>query len=105
MQFVAMQAIFQIKHQHRSQLLEYEAAAATYCQLDTPRPLEAKLLTMFLPGPVALDVLSLQPQGCCLNDASVRDPELSRPPPQSLQELWDCYEKQQVSLHMRFFRD
>lgn len=94
---IVMQAIFQIKHQYRSQVLEYEAAAATYVQLDTPRPLEAKVLTMFLPGPVALDVLSLQPQGCCLNDASVRDPELNRPPPQSLQELWDSYEKQQVS--------
>ncbi len=92
-----MQAIFRCKHQNRSQVLEYEAAAATYVRLDTPRSLEARLLTMFLPGPVALEVLSLQPQGCCLNDTSVKDPEHSRPPPQSLQELWDSYEKQQVS--------
>ena len=92
-----LQAIFRIKHQLRSQLLQYESASASYLPMETPRALEAKLLTLFLPGTVALELLSLQPQGCCLNDANVNDPELGRPPPQTLQELWDAYEKQQVA--------
>lgn len=94
---VLVQAIFRIKQQYKSQLLQYNPASASYIYLDEPCPLETRLLTLFLPGPVALEVLSLQPQGCCLNDVNIKDPELSKPPPQSLQELWDSYEKQQVS--------
>jgi hypothetical protein len=94
---VLVQAIFRIKQQYKSQLLQYNPASASYICLDEPCQLDTRLLTLFLPGPVALEVLSLQPQGCCLNDVNIKDPELSKPPPQSLQELWDSYEKQQVS--------
>lgn len=95
--WLPMQAIFRIKQQHKSQLLRYEPADATYHHLEHPHALDIRMCALFLPGPVAMEVLSLHPQGCCLNDASVKDPELSKPPPQSLHELWETYEKQQVS--------
>lgn len=51
-----MQMIFNVKKQHAEQVLCYEPASATYVPLDERRPLDAKLLTLFLPSPVALEV-------------------------------------------------
>lgn len=51
-----MQMIFKVKKQHAEQVMCYEAASATYVLLEERRPLDAKLLTLFLPSPVALEV-------------------------------------------------
>lgn len=41
-------------------------------------------------------ILRLQPQGCCLNDLSFKDPWQGRPEPQTAAALWDDYQRQQV---------
>ena len=45
-----------------------------------------------------LQVISLQPQGCCLNDLGVPDAwSATSEPPQSARELWEAYQLQKVS--------
>ena len=48
-------------------------------------------------APCCGQVLRLQPQGCCLNDLSFKDPWLGRPEPQTAAALCDEYQRQQVS--------
>lgn len=50
-----------------------------------------------------LQVLSTQPQGCCLNDLGFGNPWPSRPRPQSAAELWQAFQKQKVGLPSESF--
>ena len=54
-----VQMIFQLKMKLRSQVRWHVPACGGYLRKPEPAPLEAKLLTLLLPSPVALEVRSI----------------------------------------------
>ena len=56
---VHVQMIFRLKMKLRSQVRWHVPACGGYLCMPEPAPLEAKLLTLLLPSPVALEVRSI----------------------------------------------
>lgn len=56
-QGTCVQMIFQLKRKLRSQVRWHVPACGGYQRMPDPAPLEAKLLTLLLPSPIALEVL------------------------------------------------
>lgn len=54
-----LQMIFRLKTKLRSQVRWHVPACGGYLRKPEPAPLEAKLLTLLLPSPVALEVRSI----------------------------------------------
>ena len=54
-----VQMIFRLKMKLRSQVRWHVPACGGYLRKPEPAPLEAKLLTLLLPSPVALEVRSI----------------------------------------------